>query len=166
MSQFIPTIPDVKALDDVVNDITELSDTLDVDTAVAFRVALVSHLATVKLAIDMLDAQLVKVMELPRTEGGWIHIVRRKKERQRFDHAAIAKVVRAQAVRDEDGTVVDPWEAAEQAVVMMTDVYLSDSSKAKIGALKALGIDRNDVETFERGDLYVDVTPLLSEIQE
>jgi hypothetical protein len=165
--QFIPGIPDVKALDDVVNDITELSDTLDVDQAVAFRVALVSHLAAVRLAIDALDMQLVKVMELPRTEGGWVHIVRRKKEKVRFDHGAIARRVRELAVIDENGDgVTFPRVAAEQAVAMMSDLYLSDSSKAKIGALKVLDIDRSDVESFERGDLYVDVTPLLSEIQE
>lgn len=167
MSQFVPSIPDVKALDDVVTDITEISDSLDVDTAVAFRVALVSHLATVKLAIDALDMQLVKVMELPRTEGGWVHIVRRKKEKQRFDHAAIARVVREYAAVDGDtGVIESPRDAAANAVAMMTDLYLSDSSKAKIGALKALGIDRSDVETFERGDLYVDVVPVMSEIQE
>jgi hypothetical protein len=163
---FIPTIHDVKALDDVVNDITELSDSLKVDDAVAFRVALVAHQAKVKFAIDMLDAQLVKTLEMPRTEGGWIHQVRRKKDKQRFDHAAIARAIREEALLDDEGLLMTAREAVEEAVSMMQDVYISDSSKAKIGALKSIGIDRKDVETFERGDLYVDVTPVLSEVQE
>jgi hypothetical protein len=60
----------------------------------------------------------------------------------------------------------DFFEGARDAIQAMTDLYLSDSTKAKIGALEKLGIDRKDVETFERGDLYVDVTPILSEVQE
>lgn len=165
MTVFIPTVVDVKALDDVVNDITELSDSLSVDDAVAFRVALVAHQARVKLAIDMLDAQLVKTLELPRTEGGWIHQVRRKKEKPRFDHDAIAGGVLRHLAEDWIGDD-DYFKGARDAITAMRGIYLSDSSKAKVGALKVYDIQRDDVETFERGDLYVDVTPVLSEVQE
>lgn len=166
MNRFVPNVLDVEAIDKVVTDITEASDSMSVDDAVALRVALVSHRKDVDAAIAALDQQLVLTMELPRTHGGWMHIVRRKKDKQRFDHGAIAKVVREQAVLDDEGLMVTPRLAAEQAVDMMTDLYISDSTKAKIGALKILDIPREDVETFERGDLYVEVVPVMSEVQE
>lgn len=166
MTTPVPTLGDIQAASDVANLIAELSDSMSVDAAVEYRVALVAHQAKVKFAIDMLDTQLVKTLELPRTVGGWVHQVRRKKETVRFDHEAIARVVREEAVRDKEGMLVGPREAAEKAVVLMSDIYLSPSSKAKIGALKDLEIDRKDVESFERGDLYVDVVPVMSEVQE
>lgn len=166
MTAFIPSTHDVEAMGVVVSDIIELSDSMSPDEAVKFRVALVHQKAEIQRAIDFLDMQLVKTMELPRTSGGWIHTLRRKKEKQRFDHGEIAKHVREAAVLDDDGLMVTAKEAAENAVDMMSDLYVSPSSKVKIGALKVMDIDRREVEEFERGDLYVDVTPVLSEVQE
>jgi hypothetical protein len=166
VTSFPFTLPDVHALSDVVTDITEASDSLPVEDCIAYRLALVGHLDKVRRAIDALDQQLVLTMELPIVEGGFIHQVRRRKEKVRYDHSVIARHVRDAAILDEKGLLVTPREAAENATRFMRDIYISDSTKAKVGALKVLDIPRREVESFELADLYLDVQPILSEVQE
>lgn len=158
------TLPDVHALSDVVTDIREASDSMSVEDCIAFRLALSTHLKEVQAAIAALDQQLVLTMETSRIADGYLFAVKRRKEKVRYDHAKIARHVRDAAL-DYGGVPATPGIAAEQATKLMRDIYISDSTKAKVGMLKVLDIPRDEVESFERGDLFLDVEPILSEAQ-
>jgi hypothetical protein len=160
------TLPDVHALSDVVTDITEASDSMSVEDCIAFRLALSNHLKEVQAAVAALDQQLVLTLEVPRVEGGYLFSVRRRKEKVRYAHDKIARHVRDEAVLDDKGLLATPREAAEKATKLMRDLYISDSTKAKVTVLKTLDIPRGEVESFERGDLYLDIEPLLAEPHE
>ena len=160
MTRFIPTIPDVEASIDVLKDVAEMSDSLKADEAVEFRVAVEHVLAQCRLTIDLLNQQIISVMEEDVVRDGRRFYVGRKKDQERFDHDAICGAVLKHAVTADEEWTASAIAAAREAVHAMRNIYLSDSTKAKVGQLDRYGIprDKNDpasVRTWTPGEKIV-----------
>ncbi len=130
--------------------------------------------------IAALHTHLVDVLEEPIDHAGWHYRKGFKKETERFDHEGIGKRVRSAAVQRVmfayDGSDATAFKrgvtvGAAEAISIMSDIYISDSTKAKVGQLDRYGIPRNpkddgSVRTYAKGDPIIDVSPIMSQIQE
>lgn len=167
-----PTHADVLASTDVLRDIDELSDSLDPVDAIEYRVVVEKVLAAAKQTIDLLNTQLIRTMEAGQeiVRDGRMFYVSHKEDRARFDHSAIAgRVIRRSVeplLNTETGEVYDPTaeDSARRAVQLMSDIYLSDSTKAKVTVLDLLEIKRTpnvagSVLSVEWGDKVVKDRP-------
>jgi hypothetical protein len=166
---------------DLMNDLVGEVETYRVDEAVYLRHTLMTIAAKAKFAISALDAHLVDVMEFGDAVDykGWTFRKGRKKERVRFDHEEIGKRVADAAYdraaeawgSDSEDYRTGAQRAAREAVAIMGDIYLSESTHAKVGQLDRYGIPRDpkrddSVRTFIKGDPFIDVVPIQSEVQE
>lgn len=163
---------------DLMNDLVGEVETYRVDEAVYLRHTLMTIAAKAKFAIAALDTHLVDVMEFGDAVEykGWTFRKGTTKERERFDHDEIARRVRTAIYEflpsEENGDFYRGANAgAAEAIRVMRDIYLSDSTKAKVGQLDRLGIPRGKdadgtVRHWEKGDPYIDVQPIMSEVQE
>jgi len=165
MTVFIPSVHDVEASIDVLTDVTELSDSLDVDRALAFRDAAAKVLEAARKCVGALDDQLVQVLEAPTTRGDFIYEVKPKADKIRFDHAKIAAgvidAVQADVFDPETGELTaGVREIAEKVTDAMRAIYVNDSMEAKVGGLKSYGIERDAVRSVEWAGKRVKVTPV------
>jgi hypothetical protein len=79
---------------------------------------------------------------------------------ERFDHDKLVAASINQGIQaaiDPDTGEIDPRVAAEAAARTMQSLYLSDSTKAKVGVIDRLGLDRRQVRTKEFKSWKVDV---------
>lgn len=168
MSDLRFTIGDIHAAADVLIDVGEYSDTMTPAQCIEHRIACEVVLKAAQDAIALLNTQFVKVAEQDVVMDGRRFYVGRKKDRVRFDHDKIIRHVRTLAALDHQD---DGYErlaginvGAEAVAAMLKQIYLSDSSTAKVGALSALGLntDRDNpesVRTWERGEKIVVAIP-------
>lgn len=158
-----PTTADVEAATDVLKDVVGISDTLTAEEAVEFRVAVERVLAECRLTIDMLNMHLLTVLEQDVIRDRRRFYVTRKKDHERFDHDAISGgVIRYVTAADEEtGELPNRVEIARNAVHAMRNIYVSDSTKAKVGQLDRYGIPRDpntdprSVRTWTPGEKVV-----------
>ena len=161
MSGYRPTVADIEAAMMVFQDVSDLSDSLSAEDALDYRLAIERVRKAGADTISDLDTQLKKVLEGQMVRHGRRYWVGRKKESVRFDHGKIAgTVVRMASQPDEDGVFPEGVVAARTAVDLMSKLYISDSTGAKIGALNSLGLntDRDNlgsVRTYEKGERIV-----------
>lgn len=167
MPKYKPTTADIDAAGMVLADITELSDSLSAEDALDYRLAIERLRAVAADTIKDLDNQLRRVLEHQVERHGRYYWIGHKKDTERFMHGAIAGEVQRQALQpDPDtGQIPDARTAVRRAVALMRGLYLSDSTKAKIGALSALGLntDRNNpdsVRTWTKGEKIVEFRPI------
>lgn len=153
-------------LDDVINE----ADSHTIEQAVVVRHTIAEVITKAKEAIAALDVHLTSEMELyePVQFKGWEFTNVRKAEKTRFAHGTIAGRVQKLAVTagTDDNGETSPLEAVRHAVEMMRRIYLSDSTGAKVGELKRLGIDIADVRTKTYGDKEIRSSPLQAGDQE
>lgn len=155
------------------------ADKHTVDEAVYLRHTAMKLIDQAKRTIAFLDLHLLDVLEEPINHAGWQFRQGFKKDRERYDHDEIRKhiIKRVSEVASEMNPAA-PQEffsgvrvGADVALLTMSDIYLSDSTKAKVGQLDRYGIPRDpkrddSVRTYEKGDKYIDVSPIMSEVQE
>lgn len=161
-------------MDDVIRDVEKHR----VDEAILLRHTAMAVIAKAKETIAALDIHLCDVMEFGDAVNykGWTFRKGRTKERERFDHAEIGRWVRKaiyDQITSEDNS--DFYRGANigaaEAIRIMSDIYLSDSTKAKTGQLDRYGIPRGKdaegtVRHWERGDPCIHVGVIQSEVQE
>jgi hypothetical protein len=152
-----------------------------VDEAVLLRHTAMTVIKAAKEMIAALDTHLCDVMEFGDAVlyKGWEFRKGRTKERERFDHDEIGKRILHRV--DDVAVELHPDEVpqffygvhvgADVALRTMRDIYLSDSTKAKTGQLDRYGIPRDprkddSVRTYQKGDPYIKVEPIMSEPQE
>lgn len=129
-----------------------------------------------KEAQAALELHLCTVLEEPIDHAGWQFRKGTTKKRERFDHDEIGKrvidIAAKSSLDEETGEVVIPDErqCAANAVHMMSEIYLSDSTTAKVTQLDRYGIPRgksdDSVRHWEKGHTYIDISPIMSEPQE
>ena len=165
MTTWTPTTADVEASIDVLKDVIGISDTMTAEEAVEFRIAIERVVSECKMAIDMLNMHLLTVLEQDVIRDRRRFYVTYKKDHERFDHDAISGgVIRYVTQPDDDGVIPSTVEAARNAVHAMRNIYVSDSTKAKVGQLDRYGIPRDpktdakSVRTWTPGEkIVVDV---------
>ena len=164
-------------MDEIIRDVEAHTD----GEAVFLHHTMAQVIAKAKLAQAALELHLLDVLEVPIDHAGWQYRRGRKKDRERFDHREIGKRVH----KFVDRTVTEQYagdeaiaygngvhDGAAEAIRIMSDLYLSDSVTAKVGQLDRLGIPRNpktsedSVRTWVKGDRYIDVSPIMSQVQE
>lgn len=146
-----PTPADIYAALDVVVDIGEESDSVDFEEAVYLMDALDALKERTAEVIDLLKMQMLAKLEDggPRDFGGRLFKAIDDKVK-RFDHKEILRQAAIQAFMDDNGEIRKTGDAVELLATTMMDLYLAPSSKAKVGVLDRLGIDRDDVIEVER----------------
>lgn len=156
------TPQDILAAADVLTDLNEASDSLSIEDAVAYR-EVVTELATaVRMTLSLIDTQLVTTLESPREINGLRYEVRKSDGKWRPDHSKVASTVKSYSLIDhETGEIRDAHAAVEQAMSIMQDLYVANSTMPKVGALDRLRLKKWDVATQEPGKPALKVTPVV-----
>lgn len=173
MTGYRPTAADVLAALDVLRDVENISDSLSPDQAIEFREAVEEVKAGAARCIDMLNGQLVRTLDGQRgiVRGDFLYSIGRKALRKRFDHdriqTAVVRFAMASAVDKETGEIDydKVIEAPAVAAQAMRQIYVNDSTAAKVTQLDRFGICRDanapgSVLSEERGDKEVKRTPI------
>lgn len=166
--QYEETLADLAATVDYIRDhVTERADSLDFDDAVALRDACVAVKDEAGNAISLIETAMLVHLEAGVQQRGSRVFKRKSKVAQRFRHdlieAAIARIARRLATDDEG--VTSPARAVDAALRLMHQTYLAPSTKAKVGQLDAMEVDRKAViETEFKG--YELVVETLDERQD
>lgn len=158
------TPQDILAAGDVLADLEELSDSLSVEDAVAYREAVTDLLTRVKTALGLIDTQLVNTLESPRPINGMLYEVRKSDGKWRPDHMLVDNAVkRVSWIDPETGEIFEGSEAVDRCMAIMADLYRSASTMPKVGALDKLGLKKWDVAEQEPGKPVLKVTPIVEE---
>jgi hypothetical protein len=156
------TPQDLLATLDVLADIDERSDSMGIEDAVAMREAVVALMSAARMTLSLIDTQLVNTLESPREIGSMRYEVRKSDGKWRPDHSKVNAVVKRNAAVDPvTGEMFDCFDAAERAVKIMEDLYVSASTMPKVGALDKLGLRKWDVADQEPGKPVLKVTPIV-----
>lgn len=161
MSYAVRTTGDVLAMTDVLSLIDEESDSYGIEEAVEVREAVVALMSAARMTLSLLDTQLVNTLESPREINGMRYEVRKSDGKWRPDHSKVDAVVVRESFADDNGELRHPRDAAEQAVKIMEDLYVSASTMPKVGALDKLGLKKWDVADQEPGKPVLKVTPIV-----
>lgn len=141
--------PELAAMGDVVDQMCEQTDALSVEDAVMWRESVIELRRRAATLLGLIDTQLVNVLESPREFDGiryWIG----KDGKWRPLHAKIKSEVKRAAVMDhETGELFDARGAADRAIEMMYELFVSPATFPKTGGLDRLGVDKEDVGTFD-----------------
>lgn len=157
------TVAELRATVDYVRDITEQSDSMDIEELVAVQDELRRVQKAAGDAVSLCDTELLRQLEGGVRQIGQRVFARGKNYVSRHDHDAIAERVYEQAVesaRDPDSGDVHALAALRTAINMMRRVYLAPATKAKTGVLEKLGVDRGEYESREFKGWQVSVTEL------
>lgn len=158
---------DLLAVMDVIGRLIELSDEMDLETAVATLEVLGQLGSEVRRAQSMVETQEMRLLEQPKIIDGQRY-VKTPKYTRRFDHDRVARLVRDRAAVDRrTGEVNHTMAAVGLAISLMRKIYVSDSTDAKVTALKTyLGVGDVIAENLardERTGTIVKVYPLREE---
>jgi hypothetical protein len=153
------TPEDIQAASDVLADVDEITDSLGIEEAVAYRVRVNELFTQVKQTLGLIDTQLIAVLESPREINGNLYEVRKSDGAWRPDHTLVDRIVKKQSLVNTDtGEMLSANGAAEKAMMLMAELYRAPSTMPKIGVLKKLGAAKWDVAEQEPGKAYLKVT--------
>jgi len=160
------TPDDIRAASDVLVDLQNDSDSLDIETAVAYREAVNELMTAVRSTLGLIDTQLISILESPREINGMRYEVRKSDGKWRPDHLPVDGAVKQAALIDrETGEFRDTKLAVEEAIALMADLYRSASTMPKIGALDKLGLKKWDVADQEPGKPVLKTTPVVEDVK-
>lgn len=144
---------DLRAAIDVVDQLAERSDSLRVDEAVEALEALAQLGNAVKQAMVLIESGAANQLEQPRVIGNRRY-VKANRYTRRFNHERIAKMIAVQAsINNITGEIASAVKAAETATYLMREIYVSHSTDAKMGALRALlGVGDPFAENLARNE--------------
>jgi hypothetical protein len=140
-----PGIPDIAAMCDVLDDLTERTDTMSADQAVALMHAVTEMGTKVKALEGLLRTRLIVTLEgQPKRIGNTTYIPEATGKYE-TNHGKIRSRVASLASVDADGELLPARAAADRAVDFMVKLFVAPSSEPKIGGLKELGLVKDDV---------------------
>ena len=142
---------DIAAMDDVVDAAIEQSDDLDLEAAYALRGALAAHFKKVRLAIDMLEMRVAKLLDgqpkiVHTADGNSVALVVKDEGKWRPDQKLIRLKLSSASLYDADGVKLRKMvDVAGRAVDLMYDCFVAPAAMPKQGALDKLGLDKPDI---------------------
>jgi hypothetical protein len=157
--------PDIAAMTDVLEDMVEDTDSLDVESAIVLRESIVELRRKANVLLGLIDTQLISILESPREFGGQRYRVANEGRWLPYHDKVVAEVKKRAVVDLETGEVRSPGEAAEEAIKLMADCYVSPSAMPKTGALDRMGIDKSDVGRFDGKGKKIAVEPVKPEVK-
>jgi hypothetical protein len=156
----MPTTQDIKAVTDLVESVTNESDSHTIESGIDMLEVLAELKRAVTTAASMIEMHLCSILESPRVINGKKYEVK-SAGKWRPDHNLVHATVKKASIADENGEIRSPYDAAEEAIAFMHALYVSPSAMPKTGALEKLGLDKGDVAHYERtgNRLSVEDTP-------
>jgi len=156
-------VHDIEAIGDVLDQIAEAADSLDAKESVEFMVALNAVNAKLKIAMTLCETQAKRTLDGQPIKVGDTLYVEKDTGKWRPDQSRIrARVVSMAAVDLATGEIVAGPIAAERAVDMMYQLFVSPSTMPKVGGLDYLGLDKRDVADWERTGTALEAVELRS----
>jgi hypothetical protein len=127
---------DLIAAMDVFDRLAEESDSLPRDDAIVMMETLRNVHSALRRCESMIETQVMRLLEQPAIVGGRRY-KRADRYAKRFDHYKIARMVADHVRVDHDtGELRDSREAVARALNLFIQIYCSDSTEAKQGALR------------------------------
>lgn len=144
-------LADLQAVGDVLDWVCEASDSMTVETAIEFSVALTALIAKARMAQSLCETAAKTMLDgQPALIGDTLY-VEKATGKWRPDQSRIrARVVGMSSCNPETGELVTAPEAAERAVNFMYTLFVSPSTMPKVGGLDLLGLDKRDVADWEK----------------
>jgi hypothetical protein len=154
---------DFHAMEDVLNELADDSDSLSADEAMAAIEALGQLASVVKRTTSLVETALRRHLEAggPRQLGGRAYVLK-DAGKWRDNHLAFRKAIIDDACRPDTTTGELPTarDAATLAANAMFEAYLSQSSKIKESALEMYGFTRPQISTWEKTGSKIEVVDL------
>lgn len=140
---------DLDACGDVFDWLCENADSLSAEKSIEMLEAAQALHGRLRKAIDMLETQALGLIEQPILIGR-VAYSKRPGIKLRPEQTKIAKrVCDLASTPDENGEAPTSYDTAVIAVGLMRDLYVSPSTKPKVGGVKALGYNLADVTREE-----------------
>jgi hypothetical protein len=158
----MPTTADIRAVTDLVTEVTNESDTLTMESGIDMLDVLADLKRAVTTATSMIEMHLCSILESPRVINGKKYEVK-SAGKWRPDHNLVQASVKKASVVDHNGEIRTVFDAVEEAMAAMHALYVSPSSMPKTGALEQLGLDKGDIAQYERTGNRLSVTELPNE---
>lgn len=140
---------DLEAVGDVAASLAEQSDMLSAEKAIELLEAARKAQMSLRLAVDMLESRALATIEQPILIGrtAWSKVASFKK---RPDQARLDSHVFRACALTIDGELVDsPTDAVQAAIEAMKALYVSPSTVPKVGGVRALGLELDDITALE-----------------
>ena len=158
---FTVTIGDIDAIGDVLRTVQAATESMTADQAIAFSAALDGLRGVMADTKALCEAQAMRVLDGQPIKIGDTVYVQRDTGKWRPDQSRIRSRVVNMAVADPDtGEIVGPSVAAENAVNLMYDLFVSPNEMPKVGGLKKLRLAKDDVAEWEHTGSVLDRTEL------
>jgi hypothetical protein len=149
-----PNTNDIRAAIDVINQITEISDTLAVDRAIELQEALRELIKAAQGAISLLDTQVKAKLERSAQIVGTKAYAVKPTGKWRPDHGKLkgrlAMLVRFDPVTGAKRSKLTIEQAVDRTVDLMYKLYVAPAAVPKQGGLKELGLQLSDFCVWEK----------------
>lgn len=157
-------VADVSTFADyIVDQVTNSADARTLDELAAQREVVQHLLGAVRTALAVIDQEMAKQLEGGARQIGDKVYARRKDYKERFLHSTIISFLRSAAVlkhTNKETGEIDYEMVAQDVANGLRELYLSDSTRAKVTALDRLGIPRDEVINREFVGYKLSVTEL------
>jgi len=143
-------IHDIEAMCLIVDDFTEMADSLSVEESVRYKHAFSLLKGKVELALSMMTQQAIATLEGTPKEIDGVVYVPHDTGKWRPDQKRIRYEVSVKSCYDPNtGEVLEAQQAASRAVDIMYDLFVAPKTKPKDAGLKKLGLAMKDVADWE-----------------
>lgn len=141
--------PDIAAMMDVLDEMSESTDGLDVEQAVELRESIVELRRRAATVLGLVDTQLINTLESPREFDGQRYRIGMEGKWTPY-HDKVTAAVKERAIVDtETGEFREAGPAVEEAIRLMRECYVAPATFPKTGALGKMGLEKSDVGFFE-----------------
>lgn len=151
MTEHAVGIADLEAVGDVLDWLTEQSDTMTAETAIHMAAALDALGKKVAMAKSLCETQAKKLLDGQPIKVGDTLYVEKSTGKWRPNQDRIRSVIVSRSLYDQNGEkVTEPEHAARRALAIAYEMFVSPSQMPKVGAMKSLGISNEDVADWEK----------------
>jgi hypothetical protein len=151
------TPQDVLAAVDVLNEITERSDNLELDEAIAFKEAAEQLKAAVGKCLSLLETQLRQQLEGQSRQVGTRLYTTKADGKWRPEHDVIRAKLISRCSVDGNGEIRRTADALSMMWDLMKALYIEPSKMPKTGGLDKLNLDKSDVSHWEKTGTRIEV---------
>jgi hypothetical protein len=153
-------IHDVEATGDVFGQVGEMSDSLSMTDAIAFKEALGRAKKRLEDALGLVNTQIIRTLDSP-VEVGKKRWFLTDDGKWRPNHDRVRKlIVDAVATPNHAGEVPTAKEAAQQAVELTMRCYAMPSTMPKKDGLDRLGVAKTAVARWEKTGTKIETEDL------
>lgn len=154
---------DLDAVRDVITWLADGADDMTLEQAIEMRDALDGLAKMIGQTQSILEARALKLLDGQPAKIGDKVYIEKSKGVWRPDQSKIRTRVAMMSSCDDKGEMLPPRDAAEKAVGLMYDLFVSPSTMPKQGGMKKLGLTAKDVAHWETTGRVLDVIATVEE---